>query len=342
MLVGGLIGGIIGGVLGERRAQAKFASSPPPGSPPPSVVTVTYISDVTPLPTMPPDTPPLPAGRYQVPVNINSLSRFCTNQNNQSWQCINSGGMEIIVNPSTTNHPTVELPVPYFNTSNLNYGPQPPFLPSPTQSLTPMIDKQDPDYGPALFFGSLFDKLVIVSDSDFNPSKRDFTRTARHRWPSEQVHQSDCPWFCWWNSTLMEFFIFVNDPGPTLTSTITMTEGGVTYTSTETRSASMGMETGADPGDPSSPAPIFPRRVKVEERRSNPNAPQPYCVQMISSGTGFAPSTNTIVINEKPPPTGSSKRSYPREENDPESFKLDARSSVDSYSNSCYCDWLSD
>jgi len=140
----------------------------------------------------------------------------------------------------------------------------------------------------------------------------------------------------------MEFFIFVNDPGPTLTSTITMTEGGVTYTSTETRSASMGMETGADPGDPSSPAPIFPRRVKVEERRSNPNAPQPYCVQMISSGTGFAPSTNTIVINEKPPPTGSSKRSYPREENDPESFKLDARSSVDSYSNSCYCDWLSD
>jgi hypothetical protein len=104
------------------------------------------------------------------------------------------------------------------------------------------------------------------------------------------ANAGDKPWFCYWNNTLVEAFIYVNQ---------TSAAGARAAASSSAKPPSSASSSSTSPSaSPSSawevPAPVFlpyyPKVVKVEERRVTVGADpiQPYCVQHYITGDGTA------------------------------------------------------
>ena len=201
--------------------------------------------------------------------------------------------------------------MPWVNVSSglkpgiTRYGAQPPELVAPV-ILTLMNDKNDRGKGPAYFFQQLYNKVVIVNEVDFvyTGSKRSLTRgieasksiTERGRWAGskfEKVRPSDRPWYCEWNDTILEGFIYANQEnddavGISAPLSAISTAYDAIASGLPAFSASPLLTTSTN--DPLSATKAqwpkrqatglpFPKRVKLEERRTV-NSPQPYCKQM--------------------------------------------------------------
>lgn len=143
------------------------------------------------------------------------------------------------------------------------------------------------------------------------------------------------PWFCYWNGTLLETFIYVNQTSASgsrqassssaAAVTATSTASSSTQPSTGTYSSSVPTSNVQSQGSPYSGQsqvpyfpPSYPRVVKLEERRI-PRGSQrvsPYCVQQVVQPDGstlpFLNSTGqpvTIHLNETQP-TSYSRRDF--------------------------------
>lgn len=117
------------------------------------------------------------------------------------------------------------------------FGTQPPVLTN-TQVLNLVTDTKDPNRGPAWFFELPYNKLVIVPEALLSPSntKRDYPGGPSRDGKNKQddgiddndkgrsrhsasdfgnrrgvAEPGDRPWFCYWNGTLLEAFIYVSD-----------------------------------------------------------------------------------------------------------------------------------
>ena len=199
----------------------------------------------------------------------------------------------MVVTMAGPNAPVVSLT--YTNPSDglIRYGSQPPQLHQPA-SLVLMNDKDDFNKGPAYVFQQPYDKLVIVHEEDIPgglPSpKRSFLkrwfnenrvegrgnlirRQESDNWTNNPIAKpGDRPWFCYWNNTILEGFIFVTeDANPNSSAS-----------DTSTSAAATGLGSGSFEGSrlkrhgPASPP--YPKSVKIEERR--PLKPsQAYCQQ---------------------------------------------------------------
>ena len=101
----------------------------------------------------------------------------------------------------------------FSNATGINYGTQPP-----NTHFAPFISVEDDDEpyrGPAFYFQTFYDKFVIVPESSLpasgasNPQKRSFVNSD---WFTQhQVVAGDKPWFCWFNGTFLEGFIYANN-----------------------------------------------------------------------------------------------------------------------------------
>lgn len=99
------------------------------------------------------------------------------------------------------------------------YGTQPPVL-SQQQVLNLVSDSQDLSRGPAWFFELPYNKLVILPEGALSvaSSKRDLENLEDRSYNSAGDFTSrkgvaqpgDKPWFCYWNGTLLETFIYVS------------------------------------------------------------------------------------------------------------------------------------
>ena len=199
------------------------------------------------------------------------------------------------------------------------WGPQPPSFEG-NSNITKMKDKDDLAKGPAYFFQKSFDKIVVLRDQDlhFNTMKRSVSGARddqdRRGWEERDAAAdagkfpmpTDKPWFCFWNGTVLEVFLFV-------TQNATDTAETAAY---ESSSASVITEPGDDSSIPAPPVgtPItssvgpayastttaawyhkrqntgsatFPNVIKVEERRNTLNPQPPYCqkMQIMNDGT---------------------------------------------------------
>jgi hypothetical protein len=342
MLLGACLGGVIGGVLGARKAEQTGKATHSQ-----KVVTVTYTSDVAPMSTMPTGLLSLPTGSFRVSAAIQNRSRLCITKPEftSAWACQNQGFLQIDIegNDMHNYNGTVIFEPPPIDAS-FTYGAQAPFMPSPTQSLTPKLDTNNRNFGPALFFSTQFDKLVIVHENDIPPprkrdgfSPQDPPSSPPYgpptdsplgpppppfgpgpgMWNRKQATAGEKPWFCWWNGTNMEFFLFVNQTSASSPS-----------------ASSFSPESTSNPPPPAEPS-NCPRRIKIEEERM-PHALPPYCVQMlVNQNLGIDPiPQSTVYIPEYPPPVtvSAAKRDIPG------SFTLAARAS---YESSCFCERLS-
>ncbi|BDD56896.1 hypothetical protein MPDQ_006361 [Monascus purpureus] len=287
MVICAVIGGVIGGLLGAKRATDEGNKNHTTQT----IVTVTTTPgfDATPLATQPTNVPPLPTGQFIIPPSLQNSSKLClVNQASLvTWSCLQESLLIDVEGSGTQNTVTFQnQSVPGF----FKYGAQMPYFHSDTKKLNMVLDKNDYGFGPALSFYDVMDKLVILPEDKLSAdavSKQIVSSSdiLQHTSQSNQVAQvGDQPWFCWWNSTIMEFFLYVNQ---------TTTE------SFESDSSSM---SGKDGDSSTDSVAHYPRRIKIEEKRNLPGAKEPYCQQMrVMDGGYIVALSNTISISEVEP-----------------------------------------
>jgi hypothetical protein len=332
----------------------------------------------TPIPT-PSSLSLLPTGAFSLPLGIPQESNpGCLTQANQysAWSCkLTFAPLVVTINITSTEDGPTQV-------ASMKSGIQVPDgailygLQSPDLALQPMqlvLDLDYRAYGPAYHFQAHYDKLVILRPEELSASASLTTRqddkSFRQRF---QVKPGDLPWYCYWNSTYIEGYIYVEDNSTAASYTAFPTQApsgspSVSYdiagflataapVSTESMSSSPASAS-ATPSpvarrDTSSDAaapprmPPYPRIVKIEERRL-PNSPQPYCQQMVLLDNGkIAPATNG----------NDAARQIWLQENDPtydEYFAAQATATATSNrrreeavqrrsdpSDSCHCQWM--
>ena len=194
--------------------------------------------------------------------------------------------------PGQPQGPSIALMYPDPPSPVIQYGAQPPQL-AGFANLLLMTDRNASNRGPAYIFQQRFNKTVIVKEGDIPGSipnsKRDlgvsfkrwfgttpelegaesFTKRQQSDWTQKEfAHKGDRPWYCFWNETVLEGFIYITqdlhiNDGATATSTALP----VAYTGGSTKRQ-------APPNMPQ-----FPKLMKIDERRKYHNFVRAYCQQ---------------------------------------------------------------
>jgi hypothetical protein len=217
--------------------------------------------------------PALSAGTYVFPLGIpQEQQKACLTSGDQysAWSC-NVTPMslwgDIAAPPAGYNimklYPAPAPPLPDGTAPRFNftYGAQPPKV-APMQRVFWVQDLNEPGRGPALHFQTTYDKLVILEESEFGQGKRkrmvpqygtptDYTPLGAHspgetplppprggafRHKASMLQTGDSPWYCYWNQTFIEGFIYVsqnstsnNGHSDTPTATTTMSGSAPTF-----------------------------------------------------------------------------------------------------------------
>lgn len=326
MVIAALIGGVIGGVVGTKNAAAQQkAQSQSSGQ---YVVTVTAppMIDASPVLSTPTNLLPLPtSGDYVIPANPQNSSKFCVADQHykDAWSCMESGRHFDLYFGGHDGRHSVVFPN-HAPTTAFTYGAQPPLLPTPTQTLNMKIDTSDVSLGPALFFFTLVDKLVIVPEDVFSAGSMKQSLASNAFQQRRVAVPGQKPWFCWWNSTTIEFFLYINQTTRDSHTSATATTDSNLRASTATPHKRGETE-------------IYPRRIKIEERRDFPFAPAPYCQQMQVLYDGKAGVLSGQVINIKeiePTPTTTYASYY--------AGGTQTYTATAEYASACYCESLTD
>ncbi|MCJ1310219.1 hypothetical protein MMC25_003881 [Agyrium rufum] len=227
-------------------------------------ITVTNtVVDATSLASIPSNLPKLPDGPFGLPIEPPAFSSSqCLGQPGQqiAWGCAQHAYLDFVVTNVDYGTTEVLLASNMAPGSQWHYGPQPPSL-NNSISIKLMQDKNDSEKGPAYFFQQAYDKIVIIPDSLLSvgtSSKRsphDANRNLRarnfdinevpeelKRSTSDALQPGESPWFCFWNGTVLEGFIYVTLNTSAANSTLnggndpnlasTFTSEPFTYTST--------------------------------------------------------------------------------------------------------------
>lgn len=143
--------------------------------------------------------------------------------------------------------------------STLTYGMQ-----EPVTNITAGVlgtDLNGLSRGPSYFFQAIFDKLVILPEAALSPASAKARRLPDFDILSKRqntiVQAGDRPWFCHWNSTLLEVFIYAN---------ITSVPSAVSGTTS----------TSASPSSNPTIQPPYPKVVKIEDIAMDAIV-SPYC-----------------------------------------------------------------
>ena len=238
--------------------------------------------------------------------------------------------------------PMVSLNYSAVPIAPIRYGAQPPQLNGPSP-LVLMENRDDSTRGPAYTFVQPYNKTVILREDDlpggYPPPKRSllerwsFNEEAVDKparlherddstWGSDSIAQpTDKPWYCFWNGTILEGFIFITQNASSSASENT------TSPSAAATSEAYYQGTNQPPSKrQASSSPLqYPKLVKIEERRPQYNCVQPYCQQMQILNTGQPgplqnPITGDLIIvnlTESEPPFQHQAQEVPGGEGGP-------------------------
>lgn len=333
-----------------------------------TTVTAIAMADATPISSPPSNLPMLPKGPFGVPLGqpTEALSS-CLSQPGQvqAWSCVSDAYMGMNVTPADYGSTRVSVFSTLPANTPLHYGPQLPVLLSQTSFLQLVTDDNNPTRGPAYFFQQTYDKVVILPTQAFSSQ-------STKRWASEVPEESSVeerddgfqytirpgnkPWYCFWNSTVLEGFIYVtlnisgasqtntSDLVNSLLSSAAATSAGsvVSHSGTSGSHSREHFETRDAPWTSTIPA-CYPKVVKVEERRNTVNAVQPYCQQMqILDDMSAVPLPNSTTSITYIPLKETEQTVQRRAEGDAKDF-VDGRERKRRRNSlsSCSCEWLS-
>ena len=234
----------------------------------------------------------------------------------------------------------VSLNYPTPPQAPIHYGAQPPQL-DQKSPLVLMENRDDPTRGPAYIFGQLYNKTVILKEDELpggypkrsllerwslneevtNEPTRVHER-ADPTWGSDSIVQpSDKPWYCFWNGTILEGFIFL-----TQNANYSASESTTSAYATATSAAyPQGMNRPPPKRQASPGLTQYPKMIKIEERRSQYNCVQPYCQQMQILETGqpgplLDPTTKELImvnLTESEPPFQHQEQEVSEDEGGP-------------------------
>jgi hypothetical protein len=222
--------------------------------------------------------------------------------------------------------------------TSFTYGAQAPQF-DEQQVLRLVNDVDETVRGPAWWVQMPYNKLVILHEGDLTvpQQKRQLGQHGVGDFSGRKgvLQTDDVAWFCYWNGTVLEAFIYPNQ-----TTAYGSRESVAATTTwapwTPTGSYGGAMPTGQNTGNPyQSPnheipwTPQYPRVVKIEEHRMSqgPNVIPPYCTKtLIVAGGGAQPILNstgqpTMVYLDETESTTFSKRSLDLEVGEEDSIK---------------------
>ncbi|KAL8670390.1 MAG: hypothetical protein Q9168_005072 [Polycauliona sp. 1 TL-2023] len=365
-VLAGTIGGVVGNARGEQHA----------GPPPPSnkfhhaelaetqhyivsTITTTSLVDATPLASTPTNLPSLPTGSFFVPLrNLSSSENSCLQSYPMAWNCADEQDLKLDLSTQGSISISPRFPA---QPNQVRFGPQLPQLDQPIP-LKLMGDKDGMDKGPAWWFQQPFTKVVVVRGNDFNAvggvnGRRWFEHQhARNEKRQTIAPVASKPWFCYWNNTILEGFIYVtqnfsgqyqpissgyvSSASPAADPEALAADYDVgpldSYPSLAPGSGGSGRKRALV--DPTQLA-AYSKDIKIEERRSPQTDPAPYCVHMQIMNDGSASpladengNTATIQLLETPSTYDTRKGKRARLGKRGASARLDfrARSSLDS------------
>jgi hypothetical protein len=150
-----------------------------------------------------------------------------------AWSCLPPIGVGVTILGQGSNATLAFDPYPLEPT--FWYGAQPPDLNRRPLQLAPSMDRDSDELGTSLFAWTNYDKLTICemilvsytsSLTNFAVHEEDLQPSG----PSKRDHDGERgmpahkPWFCWFNQTVLEVFIYVGKPldSATVTSTDTL------------------------------------------------------------------------------------------------------------------------
>ncbi|KAH8663055.1 hypothetical protein BGZ60DRAFT_380001 [Tricladium varicosporioides] len=338
-----LFGIILGTVLAILKPKhPKNHKYPPPGDDAQSVVysytTMTTTFDATPLTAVPTNMPAIPTGTFIVPIGIPSVVQpgcLANAATSPAWSC-NIIGMPQPLQMTVSSLPNVksalennEVILNYGNASlnAFTYGAQAPVLVH-KQALRLVLDTDETSRGPAWWFQTPYNKVVVLRGSDLSGGKirrggggdRDSDAFGGRK---GVALPGDNPWICYWNGTILETFIYVNQTsalGARVSSSSSTTSASATYSSSVPTSTNVQSSGSSYSGQSYvNPIPPFAKVVKIEEHRMSrgPQVISPYCVQHIINSDGSpTPLLNstgqpiTIQLNETESTTFSRRTLY--------------------------------
>ncbi|KAL1800872.1 hypothetical protein ACET3X_001214 [Alternaria dauci] len=283
---------------------------------------------------------PLPTGAFALPLGIPQESNpGCLTQANQysAWSCkMTFAPLVVSINDTLIGGESQQVASigvgPSVPKGSILYGLQTPVL--DTQPMDLVLDLDYKAYGPAYHFSARYDKIVILPPDELNFGSGLTKRQDDKYRQRFEVKPGDYPWYCYWNRTYIEGYIYSDDNSTAASFTSFPTQWPTpTPEPTDDRAANIAVATSISssasptqspepsvtpsPVDLAVPAPApaakrdsasdasstprmppYPRIVKIEERRL-PDSPQPYCQQMLLLDNGeitTAPSPNDSPI----------------------------------------------
>ncbi|KAM3421805.1 hypothetical protein BST61_g2183 [Cercospora zeina] len=222
VFVAALLGGVIGGfVAGGQHARNSGQSI--------TVVTSLYDASLIASPTS--GAPP--TGTYALTLGApqETQSDCLTNKNQKvAWDCdlAPNSALAIVVSPSSQGLGAVLQYASYD--SAIAYGAQLSYMNTSFAQFLTVQDQDDKQNGPAFYFQQFYDKVVVVPEAALTTGGGNRRRIKRgwyspgwklpEAWATRKqlTTPGEKPWFCVWNETLLEGFIYVTESLSTSTS----------------------------------------------------------------------------------------------------------------------------
>lgn len=337
------------------------------------IITSTSLVDATPLPSIPADLPALPTGIFYVPLRDPTIfNNSCLTSQTNAWDCSIETDLELDLSvPKMVSVSARFPPAP----NQVRFGPQPPQVDGPV-SLQLMGDKDGMERGPAWFFQQPYTKVVVLpemtwgAESRFNKrwfdvrgGRRTNMQPEAHGYIFAGIAQPAAkPWFCYWNNTILEGFIYVtqnsSEMAQAMASTSPSPSSPTGYLSNPAPAASDDQDepfTSFQPPNAAMPTAVMGRRsasepsqltayskiVKMVERRDASLHSQPYCVhmQIMNDGTAQPLPEPSVTIAEIPPDYNQDNHQAIRQR--AKRRNVWERGDPDSSTSACECEWVS-
>jgi hypothetical protein len=212
------------------RKFGKYHTNNPREPPTVTVTSTQSMFDASLIPT-PTGVPPLQTGQYYMKLGLpQEQQKNCLTAADQfnAWSCnVAPAPMIVDVHQPPAGFSIMKMwgsgppPDPSGRKPRFNYtyGAQPPRV-QPMQRLYWVADLEEQARGPALHFQTNYDKLVILEPNQFSGRRKRSVHgnpepTAppppqaypRHR--MDMLMTGDQPWFCYWNQTFIEGFVYM-------------------------------------------------------------------------------------------------------------------------------------
>ncbi|KAK4570352.1 hypothetical protein LTR86_002432 [Recurvomyces mirabilis] len=208
-----VLGGVIGGFVMNQNQKTQNILA--------QASSTLYDASAIPTPAISP-----PTGTFQLPLSTpQETQAACLTETGQqaAWSCDLAGQAQQGINiyqPPGSNQTGAQLFYGSPTVDNqISYGAQQSFM---NTNFAPFIAVQDndaPKDGPAFYFQQFYDKVVVVPETALTApgpggkSKRQSIQLNQGWMQQKQVVQpGQKPWFCVWNNTFVEGFIYVQQP----------------------------------------------------------------------------------------------------------------------------------